>query len=550
MFLPVSLRVPLRINALRLLTCITLAVGLGPTRLAAEVPAITALFPAGVQAGQSVTVKVHGSAGTAPVEIWTDRNDLSVKATEKPDEFIVTTTPETQPGVAGLRWHNAEGASDLRPFLIGILPELNEVEPNNATKVAQPISPLPVTINGALDKSGDLDTFAVTLKTGETLVASVEANRSLPSPMDGVIQLVDAQGFVIAQNEDTLGSDPLLAWTAPSDGTWLVRVFAFPIAPDSTIQYYGSPNSIYRLTLTTGPFVERLSPLVQQPGEFTAGGWNLSGEKLQVTGEMGTLRLAPLTSGVVAFTPFAIHQLPEPMGTVVVEDAAAAQQVVTIPASITGAIDHAGDVDTYRFTGMTGRVLRLRTHSRELGSLLDSVVRIRNAAGQMLTEQDDAGQAPDPDFAYTIPADGEYSVEVADRFSSGSERHFYALTICPETPDFTLTLAANRFTLDRTKPLEIPVTINRVAGLNTAIQFTVEGLLPGVTLEPIESKPEGDTAKAVTLKLSVAADTPGGRGPIRLIGQTTGPDLKRSGQSPMEGVKSTTDQLWITLPAK
>ena len=91
-------------------------------------------------------------------------------------------------------------------------------------------------------------------------------------------------------------------------------------------------------------------------------------------------------------------------------------------------------------------------------------------------------------------------------------------------PNFELTLAANRFTLDRTKPIEIPVTINRLVGLNVPIQFSIEGLPAGVTLEPVESQPEGDTAKAVTLKLSEAADAPAVKGLIRIIDQTTSPD--------------------------
>lgn len=194
----------------------------------AEVPGVTALFPAGVQAGQSARVKLQGPVGTAPVEVLVDRPDVSVAASDKPDEYVITATAEARPGVAWLRWQNAEGASDQLPFIIGTMPEILEVEPNNAPKEAQAITSLPVTINGALDKRHEIDTFAIPLKAGQTLVASLDANRTLPSPVDASLQIADSQGFVVGQNDDSFGADPQIVFTAPVDGTWFIRVFGFP----------------------------------------------------------------------------------------------------------------------------------------------------------------------------------------------------------------------------------------------------------------------------------------------------------------------------------
>ena len=55
--------------------------------------------------------------------------------------------------------------------------------------------------------------------------------------------------------------DPRLIFQAPSDGTYLVRVFAFPATPDSSINLAGGDAYIYRLTLTTGPYLEQALPL-------------------------------------------------------------------------------------------------------------------------------------------------------------------------------------------------------------------------------------------------------------------------------------------------
>ena len=61
---------------------------------------------------------------------------------------------------------------------------------------------------------------------------------------------------MLEQMEDTLWFDPRIVFTAPEDGTYYVRTFAFPADPNSTIQFAGAASYIYRLTLTTGPFVD------------------------------------------------------------------------------------------------------------------------------------------------------------------------------------------------------------------------------------------------------------------------------------------------------
>ena len=94
------------------------------------------------------------------------------------------------PGVYWLRAYNAEGASGLRPYIVGTLPEVMEKEPNDEPRKAQKIEGSTVVVNGKLEKNGDVDCFAVELKKGQTLVASLEAHDTLRSPMDGMLQVL------------------------------------------------------------------------------------------------------------------------------------------------------------------------------------------------------------------------------------------------------------------------------------------------------------------------------------------------------------------------
>ena len=57
------------------------------------------------------------------------------------------------------------------------------------------------------------------------------------------------------------GIDPQIVFAVPKDGTYLVRTFGFPAVPDAAIRFTGSDVCIYRLTLTTGGFVDHAYPL-------------------------------------------------------------------------------------------------------------------------------------------------------------------------------------------------------------------------------------------------------------------------------------------------
>src|SRR5262249_36007488 len=149
---------------------------------------------------------------------------------------------------------------------------------NEDPKKPQVLDSAAVVVNGRLEKQGDVDGFALRLAKGQTLVASVLANRGLGSPMDAVLQVASADGFVLDQNNDYHGLDPQLVFTAPADGTYVVRTFAFPAVPDSGIRFAGGETFIYRLTLTTGGFAEYAYPLAvprADPGQVELVGWNI-----------------------------------------------------------------------------------------------------------------------------------------------------------------------------------------------------------------------------------------------------------------------------------
>ena len=245
---------------------------------AAKPPTLDSLFPPGGQRGQTVAVTAAGSFSQWPVKAWTDDEGLEVRPLPEKGKLSIAVASDARVGVHWLRLFDDEGATALRPFLVGTLPEVVETEPNDDPTRPQRLETACVTVNGKLGQSGDVDGFAVPLQKGQTLVAALEANRRLGSPLDGLLQVVSAAGFVLDENDDAPDRDPLLVFKAPADGTYIVRAFAFPSVPDSQIGFAGGDAFVYRLTLTTQGFVDHLYPLAvprAAPGRVEAVGWNI-----------------------------------------------------------------------------------------------------------------------------------------------------------------------------------------------------------------------------------------------------------------------------------
>lgn len=522
---------------------------LSPLVACAAPPNVTALFPAGCQAGQSVEVTAQGTLGDKP-QAWSSRDGVKVEFAESGSKFKVTVAPETPAGVAWLRFFNAEGSSTLRPFVVGTLPDVLDKEPNNAFTEAQRIDSPSVVVNGVLEKNGDVDTFATTLKAGQTLVASVASRGTFGSAADCVLQILGPKGFVLEHNDDDHGIDPQIAFTAPADGDYAVRLFAFPAEPNSSVVFHGGPTYVYRLTLSTGPFVDHTEPMSAPRGQnvkLKLHGWNLPPELAELpvepteatTFELRHPRLANTLTLPVEAAP-AMSEAPA--------DAAGAPQELTLPTSVTGLIAQPRQADTFRFKLSAKQQIVIRTEARSAFSLLDPVLRITKPDGSVLQELDDGAKGDfDPDANITAPVDGEYRLTITDRFGAGGSRFFYRLSFQPAQPDFALTVAGDSFVLSGDKPLEIPVTIDRQRGFADDIEITATGLPDKVTAAPVTSAAKGDSAKSVKLVLK---SEPGVifSGPLHIVGRRKSePPAEKPATTTLPVIGHTHTNLWLTV---
>ncbi|MAG92880.1 MAG: pre-peptidase [Planctomycetaceae bacterium] len=515
-------------------------------------PDVKSLNPPGVQRGQSVEVTVGGNLGTRPVKAWCDRAGVAISIPEKGSKVTLTAAPSAQPGLCWIRFHNAEGASSLRPFVIGTLPDVAEQEPNDRPGEAQQLPSTQVVVNGVLAKAGDADLYAVPLKAGQTLVASLAAHRVFGSPMDGVLQVVSPEGFVLEQNDDARDFDPQIVFTARRDGVYVVRAFAFPATPNSTIRLAGGADYIYRLTLTTGAFASHVVPMSITRGSTTAvrlSGWNIPSESREIPVALDADANRALVADTVLGNAI---ELPVVEHTSLGEDESAAKdgpQAISVPSSVTGRIDATDDVDGFVFPAKKGEKLTFRVESRSLGFPLDAVLELFDAQRKSLARVDDPSRgAFDAVLDYTVKADGEHRIVVSDLYGHAGPRHVYLLTAELQVPDFVLTAAMDKFVLRAGEPLEILVTVTRRRGFAEKIGITAEGLPTGVSVAVVESVVKQKSEKSVELVLTaekpVAVD-----GPFAIVGRSSGAggSTVRRAKAPVAGLTEKTSALWLTV---
>ncbi|HEY4259116.1 MAG TPA: PPC domain-containing protein [Schlesneria sp.] len=514
-------------------------------------PDVTSLFPAGCQQGSSANVTIQGKLGDGVNRVWYSRPGVTVSFPEKPGPIKIDVAAWAEPGVCWLRFYNDEGASGLRPFVIGTHPETDEAEPNDDVAKAPPLPDLPVLVNGRHGKNGDADCFAVSLKKGQIIVASLMANRTLGSPQDAVLQILGPEGFVLEQNEDDQGFDPQLTFAAPADGIYTLRTWAFPATPDSSIRLFGSPACVYRLLVTGSSFVDHVLPLAIQGGQtqqLQLRGWNLTRNEIDVTAPVSAIgrRFEWPVDGLSHRLPVSIIVSPD-AAIVEREPNDLAQALpMAVPGVASGEISQPRDIDTYQFQAKKGQRLRFEVSAREWGSPLDPVIRIYDAAGKLLREADDDGrQSIDPDVEYTLPADGVFRVTVSDRFSHGGERYAYLLSITETQPDFTLSVAADAFVLNAGKPLEIPVTIIR-SGFEQEIAVRATGMPDGVSAEPVMSAPKGDSSKTVKLILKSDGHTTFS-GPIQIVGRPAEFSSEKVATVTLKAFQTESSSIWLTV---
>ena len=169
-----------------------------------------------------------------------------------------------------------------------------------------------------------------------------------------------------------------------------------------------------------------------------------------------------------------------------------------------------------------GDVYLLRVKGRELGLPIDPVMRLLKPDGAEIRREDDTPKSKDPEYLWTVAADGDYRIVVSDRFSRTGDGMRFRLSATLPAPSVSATLDKSEYLLERDKSVELKAALVRRYGHQGELEFAIEGLPEGVALEAPASIPEknGD----VVLKLTAKDSVPAHSAPIRVVVKPKGGD--------------------------
>ncbi len=190
--------------------------------------------------------------------------------------------------------------------------------------------------------------------------------------------------------------------------------------------------------------------------------------------------------GVSNLLRFAVSSLPE--RTEHEPNGPDAPQTVTLPAALVGALGRAGDIDAYAFRARAGEEMVFQVVARPLGSRLDSVLRLLDAKGTVIAQNNDVDLARDSVLTWRFADAGAYVVTMED-VEHGGGKNGYAYRIYAGALPF----------VTGTFPLGVA---NGTSGVITATGVN----LGGVTRVSVR----GDPAALVGGTLPVIVSTPSG----------------------------------------
>lgn len=399
--------------------------------------------------------------------------------------------PDARPGVRDFRIVSPVGPSTVGQLLVVTDPVIAEQAPNDTREQALSVA-FPAVLCGTIEKSEDVDLFKFVVSEPSTWTFHVAAMRledkihDLQTHIDPIITIRSANGSTLAAADNRYAADPLLKCRIEHPGEYFVEI--------RDVRYEGNANWVYAVEANSRPFVTTVYPLAVETGAAASlqlNGWEPEGTTIQWPVPAGLspgIERLPLPGPTGPTNPVAlvINDLPPVIETGADNNTPAVSQKVSIPSGISGRIESESDIDCYTFEAKKGDLVAIEAISRRAGSMLDPILSILNDKAARLIENDDlrAGNTLSQDAAiesWTVPADGNYSIEVRDLHLRGGADFVYHLRLTRPQPHFTLTLDSDKTPIVPGGCTPLFVRVTRKNGFDGEILLDVQGLPAGVT---------------------------------------------------------------------
>jgi hypothetical protein len=434
--------------------------------------------------GDGVVGEVDAPPALKPGEKRPNVSKLKVRFKVAPDALL---------GVRDVRLATPLGASTLAQLVIVNDPIIKEKAGDNDTmKTAQEIA-LPATVCGVIEKREDVDYYKFHVAAGAALTFHVRCHRlenrihDLQEMADPILTLKNAAGTTIASSDNFFAADPLLHHRFERDGDYYLEI--------RDVRYLGDRYWNYCIEINDRPFVVNVHPLHVPPGKPTRlhlEGYNLPADPTAMltlpsdTPDGPRWTMLTLTDNrKTNAVPILVSRLPELLESPQDKQSPAAAQPIAVPAGVSGQIAKTGEVDCYTFEAKAGEHFTFTALAQDQQSQLDSVLRILDAKGQQLIENDDYGDrfnhADSRIENWAAPANDRYVIEVRDLHGRGGPGFVYFLKVERAEPHFLLDSDTDKTPLAPGTANVIYVRATRKNGFAGEIQLAIDGLPPGVT---------------------------------------------------------------------
>ncbi|MAG94374.1 MAG: hypothetical protein CMJ48_11580 [Planctomycetaceae bacterium] len=420
------------------------------------------------------------------------------KADTKPPSLTTmkvkfTVEPGALPGVREFRIATPAGVSTIGQLVIvrdKVIAE--ETKKNDTADVAQVVE-VPSTVCGAIDRAEDVDYYRFKAAKGTAFSFHVRSMRlqdkihDLQQHVDPIMTLRHSSGTTLASSDNVFYGDPALSYAFERDGEYLLEI--------RDVRFQGNKYWEYSIEVSNRPFLTNISPLGVAAGaetKFDLVGFNLpTGAKATASVPadrelgQGWFEL-PLGSERSNPVPIVVSDLP------LVGEAAAENntfetaQEVTLPAGINGRIEAENDIDCFRFSAKKGEKLTFEVFARRCQSGLDPYLRLLNDQGKQLSLNDDM-RIGERNFAdsfienWTVPADGNYVIELRDLHLRGGDAFVYFIKVSRAKPYFELYLDTDKTQLTPGTNAMIFVRTVRKNGFAGEITLNIAGVPEGVS---------------------------------------------------------------------
>jgi hypothetical protein len=482
-------------------------------------PELSYVFPPGARAGTTVDVRLAGSDWTPDMQFFVlePRVKFAVRGSmgkllmleppfligpkardslplprEVPVRFVLPADLPTGP----IRWQvaNANGTSRTGVFVVADGPEIIEDETQSGP---QTIGSLPVTISGRLMKNEEIDRYLIQTPQGGPVTCELTARR-IGSKFNGVLEIRDSDGLLLADTVDSQGRDSVLTFSTEAGGKYSISL--------RDLDFRGNRSFVYRLSIRRGPRVLAAIPAAGQRGdsrkiEFVGIGlatgkptlesvWRTVTFPSDANSTVFKYQLKTDFGSAQAF-PLLLSDLPE---FVEPQPQTKKLRLPEAPCAITGILDQRFGNDRYQFSASKGEAWQIDVQAARIGSPLDVTVTIYDPQGKQLAANDDFPETTklpgttglpgttDAGLLLTVPEDGTYEIVVSDvSGESGTRASVYRLVVRRPKPDFSLQVS-QRLNVVIGGQAELIVKVTRTGRLREPIKISVAGLPPGVTV--------------------------------------------------------------------